>query len=223
MNYYSESLSANRLKRCYDLAPDRVRRYLEEETKNVLGKIIPGAIVLELGCGYGRVLSRLSEKAAVAVGIDTSLQSLQLFKEYLSDKINIHISLADAGRLSFRENIFDAVVCIQNGISAFHTPVDQLINESIRVAKTGGIILFSSYSDKFWNQRLEWFRHQSEASLIGEIDYEKTGNGDIVCKDGFTASTVSPAQFQSFFTAFPVEIKVYEVDESSIFCEVIKK
>jgi 2-polyprenyl-6-hydroxyphenyl methylase/3-demethylubiquinone-9 3-methyltransferase len=129
----------------------------------------------------------------------------------------------DAVNLEFGDDYFDAVLCIQNGISAFHVNQTDLIKESIRVAKHGGLILFSSYSSKFWEHRLEWFQLQSEAGLLGEIDYEKTKNGVIVCKDGFTATTVSPEQFESLTSGLKdIHVNITEVDESSIFCEIIK-
>ena len=64
----------------------------------------------------------------------------------------------DAINLGFQDSIFDMVVCIQNGISAFHVDLRALIQETIRITKPGGKILFSTYSDKFWEQRLKWFQ-----------------------------------------------------------------
>jgi 2-polyprenyl-6-hydroxyphenyl methylase/3-demethylubiquinone-9 3-methyltransferase len=61
-DYYSKKLSAGRLRQVYDIAPDRVRRYLESEIRFVMEKIKPGDMVLELGCGYGRVMDKLAEK-----------------------------------------------------------------------------------------------------------------------------------------------------------------
>ena len=46
--YYSEKLSAERLRRVYDLAPARVKRYLDAEIEFVLKRINPGDRVLEL-------------------------------------------------------------------------------------------------------------------------------------------------------------------------------
>ena len=45
-DYYSKKLSAGRLRQVYDLAPDRVRRYLESEIRFVMEKIKPGDIFL---------------------------------------------------------------------------------------------------------------------------------------------------------------------------------
>ena len=127
----------------------------------------------------------------------------------------------DAFNLGFKTKMFDHVFCIQNGISAFGGDQEVLIKESIHLIKPGGSALFSSYSDKFWNHRLEWFEIQSENNLIGEIDYNLTGNGSIVCKDGFRATTVNEEKFRLLTSAINNEVKIYEIDESSIFCEIL--
>lgn len=222
-DYYTEKLSALKLKRCYEIAPPRVRQYLEAEVGHVLGKIHPGDRVLELGCGYGRALHRLSERAGFVIGIDTSNESLVFGRKTLSGISNCLLLEMDAVQLGFRDRIFDLVVCIQNGISAFHVDQRDLIRESIRVTKPGGTVLFSSYSNKFWEDRLKWFRLQSKVGLLGEIDYKKTGNGTIVCKDGFTATTVRPERFLLLTAELDAETKIVEVDESSLFCEIITR
>jgi ubiquinone/menaquinone biosynthesis C-methylase UbiE len=219
--YYDDKLSAERLLSCYEIAPPRVQQYLQAEIEHLLQKIRPGDLVLELGCGYGRVLRRLVSKARMVIGIDTSLASLLLAQQMLDDVSNCRLISMDALHLAFSDRTFDLVACIQNGISAFHVDQKGLIREAIRVAKPGGIVLFSSYSDKFWNDRLEWFRLQSEAGLLGELDPEKTGDGVIVCKDGFTGTTVRPEQFLSLTAGLNVDVELVEVDESSLFCEMV--
>lgn len=222
-DYYAEKLSAERLKRVYEIAPPRVQKYFEAEVNHVLQTIRKDDLVLDLGCGYGRIFPKLAEQAKTIIGIDTSLSSLLMGKETFSTFSNCNFLQMNALHLAFCDNIFDVVICIQNGISAFHVDSKELIKESIRVTKLGGTILFSSYSKKFWNHRLEWFRLQSEAGLLGAIDYEKTQDGVIVCKDGFTATTVGSNQFLSLMSGFNVEAKIVEVDESSLFCEMKKK
>jgi 2-polyprenyl-6-hydroxyphenyl methylase/3-demethylubiquinone-9 3-methyltransferase len=219
--YYTDRLSARSLLRCYEIAPQRVRQYLETELDHVVQKILRHYVVLELGCGYGRILPRLASKAACAIGIDTSLSSLLLAQEIPYAGSHCFLVNGDAARLPFQGKAFDIVACIQNGISAFHVNQKELIREGIRVTKPGGTLLFSTYSDKFWEQRLEWFQLQSEYGLIGEIDPRKTGDGVIVCKDGFVATTVRPDRFLSLIEEFNVDTEIVEVDESSIFYEVV--
>lgn len=219
-SYYEDKLSAERLKQCYEIAPPRVQQYLEAEVAHVLERIHAGDMVLELGCGYGRALPLLAQKAGTVIGIDISSASLSMANQMLVNVSNCRLLGMNAVQLAFHDRVFDCVICIQNGISAFHVDQQALIRESARVTKPGGQVLFSSYSDKFWEERLRWFQIQSEAGLLGEIDDERTGDGVIVCKDGFTATTVRPGDFLALTVGLNLEPRIVEVDESSIFCEL---
>jgi ubiquinone/menaquinone biosynthesis C-methylase UbiE len=219
--YYSDSLSGNRLKRCYDLAPPRVRQYLSKEIKVVRERIRPGDRVLELGCGYGRVLKELRSESELLVGIDNSVKSLLYGKRTYLKSDGALLICMDAGRLGFHDKIFDLVYCIQNGISALGIEPAVLIKETLRVTKPNGKLILSSYSDKFWDDRLKWFRIQAKHGLIGEIDYSKTKEGIIVCKDGFKATTFTSAQFKKLLSGTGKEYTLFEIDDSSLFCEIV--
>jgi ubiquinone/menaquinone biosynthesis C-methylase UbiE len=221
-DYYAEKLSADRLRRCYEIAPPRVRQYLQAETDHALAKIRPGAMALELGCGYGRIMASLAGKAGRIIGVDTSRASLAAGREHLTSFANCPLIQADAIRLPFPDLSFDVVFCLQNGISAFHVDPERLIEESVRVTKPGGTVLFSSYSDQFWAHRLAWFELQAAEGLVGEIDHEKTEAGRIRGKDGFTATTVGQAEFRRLTASIEAKTEIYEIDDSSIFCEIIK-
>ncbi|NIO37385.1 methyltransferase domain-containing protein [Candidatus Bathyarchaeota archaeon] len=221
-SYYREKLSAYRLLKCYELAPPRIRQYLDAEIRFVISNIHHKGLILELGCGYGRVMKNVSKFVSWVIGNDISKESLELTKQYMEGCQNYAAFLMDASQMAFRSGVFDAVFCIQNGISAFGVNKKRLISETVRVTKDKGTILFSTYSPKIWQDRLEWFRKQAELDLIGEIDEEKTRDGTIVCKDGFRATTISAAQFVELFNEFGLKTSIVEVDESSIFCKVIK-
>jgi 2-polyprenyl-6-hydroxyphenyl methylase/3-demethylubiquinone-9 3-methyltransferase len=221
LNYYSDKLSAERLRRCYELATSRVRQYLEAEIDFVRRKIQLGDWVLEMGCGYGRIIPRLAVKSGLIVGIDTSYSSIMHGRNMIKNINHCHLLVMNAVQLGFPDQTFDRVICIQNGISAVHVDLRILIREAVRVVKPGGSVFFSSYADEFWPFRLEWFKQQADAGLVGEIDYEKTGNGVIVCKDGFTATTVRPQEFQEYAEGTKAEIRIEEVDQSSVFYEII--
>jgi ubiquinone/menaquinone biosynthesis C-methylase UbiE len=221
--YYRDKLSADRLLKCYEIAPLRIRQYLDAEIQFVVSNVRGAGLVLELGCGYGRVLKAVSPFVSTIIGNDVSRTSLELAESYMKPYTNFRLVQMDASNMAFDSGVFDAVFCIQNGISAFGADQKLLIAESLRVAKNNGFILFSSYSPKIWKERLDWFRKQSQIGLLGEIDEEKTHNGTIMCKDGFRASTVSGSQFAEIISEFGLEASTVEVDCSSIFCKVIKR
>ncbi|MFZ3265410.1 MAG: class I SAM-dependent methyltransferase [Terriglobales bacterium] len=219
--YYTERLAAERLRACYDLAPPRTKAYLEAEIEFVLTKTTPSMLALELGCGYGRVLERLLPRVSMAFGIDTSPSSLRMALEYLGRKPSVRLACMDSLQMGFREHTFDSTICIQNGICAFAVDQQQLFREAIRVTRSGGLVMFSSYTPQFWEHRLKWFEIQSAHHLIGEIDYQATGNGNIVCKDGFRATTADRRGFEKLAAGLEVIPRITEVDGSSLFFEFL--
>jgi SAM-dependent methyltransferase len=219
-DYYHEKLAAEKLRRVYESAPPRIRQYLCAEIDHVCSLIRPSDTVLELGCGYGRVLRSLSESVRFAVGIDMSMASLRDAYSALSGRSNIALACMNAVRLAFASRTFDAVVCIQNGISAFHVDRKTLVRESVRVTKPGGQVLLSSYTESFWPDRLAWFEQQAADGLVGPIDYQRTGAGKIFCTDGFHATTVTETEFRTLLRELSLSGDVYTVDDSSLFCRV---
>jgi ubiquinone/menaquinone biosynthesis C-methylase UbiE len=220
--YYAEKLSGERLQRCYQIAPRRVRQYLEAEIIHALGCLRPTDEVLELGCGYGRIARRLARVAKCVVGVDTARESLELARRLSQAGDRCEFLWMDAVDLRFSDGSFDAVLCLQNGICAFGVDQLRLLEEALRVTRDGGIALFSSYSDKFWSDRLAWFEAQAAEGLVGRIDRAASKHGVIVCEDGFRAGRLSPDGFRALCSKIGVGANVFEVDGSSIFCEMIK-
>lgn len=197
-----------------------MRQYLDAETHHVLGQIERGDRVLELGCGYGRVLGPIAGKAERVVGVDTARENLAMARRVLAGLSNCELCLMDASRLGFLDRTFDMVVCVQNGISAFRCDRRQLVEEAVRVTRPGGRVLFSTYAASFWPHRLEWFRAQAAEGLIGPIDPDATREGVIACRDGFRSTTVRAQEFLELTARLPITARVTEIDQSSLFCEM---
>ena len=221
-SYYADRLFGAKLERVYGLAPPRIRQYLDAETRYVIEEVKGRNLVLELGCGYGRAMKEVAPYVTRIVGNDLSRDSLQLAATYLDRLRNCGLVRMDATRLGFPDGAFDAVFCIQNGVSAFGRDRRALVAEAARVTRAGGVILFSSYSPRIWTDRLEWFRAQSRTGLLGEIDESQTRDGVIVCKDGFRASTVGEDEFHVLFRAAGLTAAIHEIDASSVFARAVK-
>jgi 2-polyprenyl-6-hydroxyphenyl methylase/3-demethylubiquinone-9 3-methyltransferase len=222
-DYYATRLSGERLKRCYEIASPRVREYLEAEIRHVLTRLRPTDVVLELGCGYGRVAVPLATMAHRVVGIDTARESLRLARRLAGSTSRCQFLYMNALNLSYPNDTFDVVVCVQNGICAFDVNREALLREALRVTSPDGRVLFSTYSDRFWPERLAWFEAQAAAGLLGPIDYAATRDGVIVCKDGFRAGRLTAEEMESLCSGLGVESEITEVDRSSVFCEIRKR
>jgi 2-polyprenyl-6-hydroxyphenyl methylase/3-demethylubiquinone-9 3-methyltransferase len=216
-DYYVQKLSALRLERVYAIANPRVKRYLQAEIDHVAAYVKPGDHVLELGCGYGRVLEPLVSVAGRGCGVDNAYASLRFYRQKHPAR---HLAAMDAAALAFKAHTFDLVLGIQNFISACKVPPRQLLRECLRVARPGGWVLLSSYAAEFWPHRLAWFRRQAREGLLGPIDEKATGNGVIVCRDGFTATTFTPLAFDELARSCAVQAQVDVVDNSSVFCAI---
>lgn len=72
-------------------------------------------ILLDVGCGIGRITTQINSLCKEVVAVDYSLGSLRyLYKKIKNDKINnIYLIQADACLLPFRKNYFDKAICNQ--------------------------------------------------------------------------------------------------------------
>jgi ubiquinone/menaquinone biosynthesis C-methylase UbiE len=100
--------------------------------------------ILEIGCGYGRILKLISEKLEIKklVGVDFSSKMLSKGKEYLNFCPEIDLILADATKkLPFSDNEFDLVFSSQVLMEISPHKVNRAIEEMLRVTKKYLIII----------------------------------------------------------------------------------
>ncbi len=216
-NYYSEKLGANSLVQVYDTDLPRVSQYLKSEIDFVRDSIKGKKNVLELGCGYGRIMKELAPCVEAITGIDLSAESVELAKSYLSDNANCRVIQMDAMNMDLPSN-FDAVLCLQNGLSAISSGSPfVLMEQCLQKLLSGGKAYFSTYSSKFWDDRVAWFREQANKGLLGQLDEELTKDGNIVCVDGFRATTYSENDLIDMANKTGYPYKLIEIDQSSLF------
>ncbi len=221
-NYYAQKLNASNLYRVYETGIDRVRQYLDAEIDFVRRRLRGGERVLELGAGYGRIMKTLAPFAASVTGIDISEDSVAFGREYLAETPNCRIETMDVHTMTFDAE-FDVVLCLQNALSAMKGDAADTVARCVKALVPGGTLYCSSYSPKFWEHRLAWFREQADKGLLGAIDEERTRDGLIVCRDGFVARTFSEADLDALGRASGQSYRVEEVDESSVFLVIEKK
>lgn len=199
-----------------------VKTYLDEEINFVRKKVSADDILFEIRAGYGRIMKELAPFVKFIYGIDIAKDTVVFGQKYLESVDNCHLSVADVYKLEDIENKYDVVLCMRNGLSTMKGDTEELITIAMRMLQNKGKAYFSTYSPKFWKQRLVWFEEQANKGLLGEINYEKTSNGVIVCKDGFMSTTYTIEALEKFGKNSGYAYYIEEVDESSLFLVIEK-
>ncbi len=109
-----------------------------------LPEIPPGSLVLETGCGGGRLLLALDRHRTdlAVVGIDVARASLAPLAAHFQGAL----LQADVAALPFRDAIFDAVLC--RHVLGHLTGADRraAASEMLRVVKPGRAVFFEGFS-----------------------------------------------------------------------------
>ena len=105
--------------------------------------------VLDLGCGTGIHTRAVAEIADWATGIDVSFRLVRKAREKLRGARGT-VLVADAGRLPFADQMFDAALSYGEPLSHVDAP-DEALAELARVLRPGGRAVLSV--DNVWNRR----------------------------------------------------------------------
>lgn len=119
-------------------------RDLEATLKAVGAELCGHEVVVDIGCGLGRITRALSERAARVIGVDVSEEMVRRARAALADRPNVEIRLGSGTDLA---DIPDASVDVCYSWVVFqHIPdpgvVCSYIREMGRVLRSGGWALF---------------------------------------------------------------------------------
>lgn len=106
-----------------------------------LGRILPGEIVLDAGCGGGFDLFCAAKQAGPrgkAFGIDMTREMVSRAAESLaaSGPAPVHVTVARTEEIPFRDGVFDRV--LSNGSFNLSPEKERSLSEIFRVLKPGG-------------------------------------------------------------------------------------
>ena len=178
--------------------------------RTFLKHIPEGALVLEIGCGSGRILTSIArESNCRCVGVDVTdaaFDSLSFFSQQQVVGVGVGAVKGDGFSLPFRDKSFDVVY--SEGVIE-HFPIErsvEMVREHVRVCRPGGLVIVSvpnkfalihSLTKRLLGSR---FLFAPEASLSTfELAHLMQRAGlTIVSRDGF-AFGCQFYMFQAFF------------------------
>lgn len=116
-----------------------IGKYADSAGRELLDLLGPGSgSCLDLGCGTGVNLSRLTDAGWAVTGVDISADQLRLARRRAPG--SVEIIQADATHLPFEDASFDVVAC-----SLLHTDVEDFASvcrEAVRVLHPGGRLAY---------------------------------------------------------------------------------
>ncbi len=125
----------------WDTFRDRtIDHYLEAYELRFIRRFVePGAALVEIGCGPGRITSRLREMECRVIGMDINAQALALMKA--RSPAPLSLIRADAARIPLASAVTDYIVCIAS-IDYFDQP--RFLAECHRLLRQNGLLIFSA-------------------------------------------------------------------------------
>ncbi len=117
--------------------------------EELAGRLHPGMLVADLGCGPGELLAKLAETARRVVGVDASPRMLELAAARLADKPNASLRLGELEHLPLREGEVQAVT-LSLVLHHLDDPRAALA-EARRVLAPGGLLLVAEF-DRHGNE-----------------------------------------------------------------------
>jgi len=113
----------------------------------VLNNIAEDSLILDLGCGAGPVLKKLSRYNYSLIGVDYSYDMLEHARNNLGELCkDIPLISSDCEHTPFTDNSFDCVICL--GVISYAESIDGALKEIYRILKPGGTLILS-YRNKF--------------------------------------------------------------------------
>ena len=153
---------------------DRYEEIQEKKIRSVEEFLDEARRLLDVGCGTGSLLERVSDNKELSVGVDFSMGMLLRAKERLGKS---NLILADADNLPFRDDTFDLVASLTL-LQNLPEPQETL-EEMVRVTESDGLVLITSLEKKHSLHEIEEWMTSAGLKILKSEDIPKSE--DIFC------------------------------------------
>lgn len=122
--------------------------------------------VLEVGCGYGRILRLIHENFdAVVAGVDLSGDQLRNAVDYLKNQ-GISLSQQSAGNLGFPDGTFDLVLTCNVLLHVPPRRLDAVLKELLRVSRAHIVLIEPYKGDNRHFRKAYCWEHDYQVHLL---------------------------------------------------------
>lgn len=134
-----------------------------------LGRVRPGDLALDIGCGRGEIVVQATMRGAFAVGVDYAMAAVSLAHETLRT-LQIeggHVSLASGSRLPFRSSCFDVAFLLDVVEHLTMAELAAFLAELRRVLRRTGRLVIHTSPNRLFEQVMypRYVRHIHRLAL----------------------------------------------------------
>lgn len=155
-------------------------------------KLRQGSMVLEAGCGTGRILLPLAIKGYRCFGIDPSQQMLIMAHEKDVNRcLEGRLLVGDIENIPFPDDTFDGVYTV-NVLQWLPSGYDKSFHEMYRVAKNNArLIMDFPNNNSLWRiikRAINWKKESNKAFSYEELEntFKNLANNDFIIKSQFS-------------------------------------
>jgi len=188
--------------------PKSYSQFFKKEYKFLEKNISSNFLVLDIGCGTGRIMEILSKISKKVIGIDNDISAVKKCETRSKKLNNVKIFLESVQKIHFKDDSFDAIVCL-NLFENLSKLRNKALLEIRRVLKKEGILILSVYNEVALEERLKVYRK------IETENFKVLDNGKVKFNDGLTSEQFSKEQIKEILdkTGF----KIYDITKGKIY------
>ena len=138
--------------------PESYKIWFKKEKDYLQKNIIKDSKVLEVGCGNGRTLKDIINITTNLTGIDHDAKAIQDAKLNFKNFSDVHLLVAQAEKLPFKDKSFDFVICMTT-FANFGKKKFIILDEMKRVLQDNGKIIISVFSEDAFNERMKLYKN----------------------------------------------------------------
>lgn len=187
--------------------------YLAEE-QALLGEI-DARLLLEVGCGGGRLFPVLAKQTGQLVGIEIAERQYQRARSVASQFKNVSVVHGDAADMPFPDDHFDAALMVWNLFGNLADQRDRVLAETLRVVKPGKKICLSVLSQEALEPYLEMLK-------VNNLTAEHVTEDKVFLREGLISERFSRKKLEKIFEQFSPSYQITQLTPIGYWCVVRK-
>ena len=212
-DFFARIEQAEFISRVYAETPLVIQKFFRQES-GMLQKSLAGARrVLEVGCGFGRVLEWVPAEVNYA-GIDISRHYVE---EAKSRNPRGDWICGDATSLPFQGGRFDAVFCVQNTLGNMEGIEEKVLSEMRRVCRPRGKVILSVYSEDSFETRRLWYDRLVDIGIFRRVWLDPVRPRVARSDTGWSSRCFDRAEVSRYFEGVS-SLDITKLDSFLYFC-----